>query len=95
MSVKPEDIPQEIWDAADAIADSSVELHTRAEIDDLATKIARAIMAAVEEEREACAQIIERDGPQRYYNMHGQSRGLSEIEAHLSRCIRNRQSKDG
>lgn len=92
--MKPDDIPQSVWDRA-CKAELSRPSSIRGCIGDIPNgvavlPIARAILAAVEEEREACAQTVERDGPQRYYNMHGQARGLSELEAHLASAIRNR-----
>lgn len=64
MSMKPDDVPQRIWDIAHGININELWAVIPDDSDDIklyqdTTRIARAIMAAVEEEREACAEIAE------------------------------------
>jgi hypothetical protein len=49
---KPEDIPQDVWDTAIRVA-------TTSEFTERVKGIARTILAAKAEEREACARIAE------------------------------------
>lgn len=88
---KPEDVSQEAWDQTEGMPERFAIDIAAGQLWDIRHVVARAIMAAKAEEREACAQLIETDGPQRYYNMHGQNRGLSELEAHLAAAIRSRK----
>lgn len=61
---KPEDIPQDVWDAAwnvEVVADFSFDGQTGGTIEqhETAENIARAILAATLAEREACAEIAD------------------------------------
>jgi len=55
---RPEDIPQDVWEAAEkALMQANIKAHMLAEPTDPLECISRAIIAAKEEEREACAQL--------------------------------------
>lgn len=84
--MKPEDIPQEIWDKSwnvEVIADFSFDGQTggNREQAETAENIARAIMAAVAEERQACADRIL---SQRYVPL--------DMRTQLVSAIRNRSN---
>lgn len=97
MSLKPDDVPQWAWDKAKGCIEAR-EFLTYPPTNTCA-RIARAIMAAVEEEREACATLIETfphtipnpDHIVERYGMFVRQTGRDD----LSEAIRNRQSKDG
>lgn len=84
MSMKPDDIPQEVWDTAIAIETG----YEGGEGGRRPLFIARAIMAAVEGEREACA-LIAAD----YYDHPVELAAF--IGEEIADAIRDRQSKDG
>lgn len=76
---KPDDIPQDVWDAACRAWDST-DFPGR-------EMTARAIIAAKADEREACAQIAD-DAGNPY---KGGSRGVAQEQAHsIAAAIRNR-----
>lgn len=78
---KPEDIGQDVWDRADAAFEVGTAIGASAQ-----ETIARAILSAVEEERETCAVIVERN----------QSLALGSLNAiragqEIASSIRNRK----
>ena len=82
---KPDDIPQNVWDRASAI-NALPEGKFSAWRQSLHTDIARAIMAAVSEETEACAQVAEvsMDGASDYVD------GYNDACSQLAAAIRKR-----
>ena len=82
---KPEDIPQDAWDAAfNAMPLLLIRNYDRSPIVlVLHVNIARAILAAKAEEREACATDAEER--HRIWGTHAQIKGI-EVEDDISAC---------
>ena len=91
---KPEDIPQDVWDAAwnvEVVADFSFDGQTGGtrEQHETAENIARAIMAATLEEREACA-VIASDYSGSGMVVGGDTGSAHQTKKDIAAAIRNR-----
>lgn len=89
---KPEDTPQDVWDGAVRLYSYLVSpLHDEQIVIHDTTLIARAIMAAKAEEREACAKIADDDDQElTVWGQDGNSRAAQQTARAIAAAIRKR-----
>lgn len=87
MSLKPDDVPQWAWDKAKGCIEAR-EFLTYPPTNTCA-RIARAIMAAVEDERAAIEEVALQ------YAIGSRDTDGRNVGTSIAHAIRNRQSKDG